>query len=900
MTPSQRLYIFDGHSLIFRMYYAFYSRPMVNGKGRDVSILFGFTKFLLEFCAKEHPDYLAVAFDPPCKTFRHKMFPEYKGTRKETPQLVIDALDPLVEICTSLNIPVLMCPGYEADDVICSAAVKFAGDGLDVYMVTPDKDYGQVIAPHIFQYKPGKGANPPEILGVKEICEKYGISTPAQVIDILTLMGDSADNIPGVQGVGEVGAGKFIGKYGSVDSIYEHIGELSAKQQTMFEAARSHIGLSRDLVTIKTDVPFGVELEEMVWTGDGFSGRIAELFSEYEFNSLKKYINGRFSGKLPAGGTLPESPEISKDVTYKAVAWNVLSDAALLSGKCAVSATDEESDIFSPVASLAVAVRTPEGIIACRMSPSEAAPLLEDENIAKYGISLKSLAGRLCLQGVALKGYFGDCTVMHYLINPETSHSADTLCREYLSMQWEQSSPEGEASVELSLFDEPSSEPSGTDYLRRAALILELGAAIEESMEKAFPQCGPLYRDIEEPLIRVLSDMETAGVRVDMQPVAEYAALLREDVLRLQGEILDLAGDPSLNIKSPKQVGELLFDKLKLDPKAKKSTHKGTYSTDEETLLEIRDAHPIVDKILEYRALTKLLSTYIEPFGQYVNPRTGKIHTTFNQDVTATGRLSSSKPNLQNIPIRTERGRELRKAFISSMPDGVIISADYSQIELRLMAHFCQDANLLEAFAEGVDVHSATAARIYGIPVSEVTPEQRRVAKTANFGIMYGISAFGLAQRLRISRREAQQIIDDYFTSFPSIKAYIDNTIAQVGTTGYAVTLLGRRRFLPAIFSTNGNLRAFAQRNAVNAPIQGTAADIIKLAMVRVDARMKKAGLRSRMVLQIHDELLFDAVPDEVEGLCRIIKEEMEHVLPQLDVPLTVECNYGKNWLQAH
>lgn len=902
MATPKRLYIFDGHSLIFRMYYAFYSKPMVNGKGQDVSILFGFTKFLLEFCNREKPDYLAIAFDPPCKTFRHKMFPQYKGTRKETPQLVIDALEPLVEICGAMNIPVVMCPGYEADDTIASIAVAYAGEDLDVYMVTPDKDYGQVISDHIFQYKPGRGQLPPEILGRNEICAKYGIQSPSQVIDVLTLMGDSADNVPGVQGVGEVGAGKFIGKWGSVDGIYANLDSLSEKQKAMFEAARDHIALSRDLVTIRTDVPFAVPLADMEWTGNGFSPVAGELFDRYEFNSLRRHING----KMAAGDSGEKSAAAaSEDVKYTAVAWNVLMDSARKAGRCAVMACDDSSDIFAPVANLsfAAADASGDGILACRCTPSEAESLLCDASVEKCGCSLKTLSGRLKTGGFEMNGFFRDSSLMHYLINPEESHSVEILSRQYLSVEWETLNPQAEeAPRQLSLFDEEPAEEEPqpkTDFLRCAAVLLKLCDALYVAMETAFPECAGLYRDIEEPLLHVLSQMEVDGIRVDMAPVLSYAAMLREDAAALQSEIRTLAGDDNLNIQSPRQVGVVLFEKLKLDPKAKPSA-RGSYSTDEETLLELREKHPIVDKILEYRGITKLLSTYIEPFGQYINPRTGNIHTTFNQDVASTGRLSSSRPNLQNIPIRTERGRELRKAFVPTREDGVIISADYSQIELRLMAHFCGDGNMIAAFRAGEDVHKATASRIFGVDAEEVTAEQRRVAKTANFGIMYGISSFGLAQRLRVSRREAQKIIDDYFESFPSIKDFIDKTLSDVSSSGYVSTMLGRRRYIPAIFSSNGNVRAVAQRNAVNAPIQGTAADIIKLAMVRVAGRLREGGFRSRMVLQIHDELLFDAVPSEVQALMTMIREEMENVLPGLDVPLTVECNYGKNWLEAH
>ena len=871
---------------MFKMYYAFMRRPMVNSKGADMSILYGFTKYVLELIERENPDYLAVAFDPPGGTFRNQMYPEYKANRTETPQLVIDALEPLQELCKAMNIPTLMVPGFEADDVIGSMAKRSAREGLDVFMVTPDKDYGQLIEDHIWQCKPGKSGGEDEIIGVNEICAKYGIQSPSQVIDMLTICGDTADNVPGVKGVGEVGAGKLVAKYGSVQGIYDHLDELSPRQKAMFEEARDHIGLSRELVTIKTDMDVDVTTEEMK-VDKAYGPLLADLFEKYEFNSLQRFL-GKVQAPSDKEGQALEIKKVSPSEAIK---------AAVAAGRCSLITEAYEGGIFAKAKRIIVAVRQahkPDYMVAegdCK----EFKPLLEDPAIGKCGDDLKRQMNILAASGTDLRGKLHDIGLMHYLADPEKSHKVEVLAQSYLGMALEVQEEGLEASTG-SLFDDSPAEEVAADRSREAAILLLLDDKIAD--ELSGKGLTGLYESMEEPLLKVLSRMERNGVKVDLGSLKDFTEHLRAEMYEREANVRRLAEEPSLNVSSPKQIGEILFDKLKLSAKPKKNAN-GTYSTDETILLDIADRHPIVDEILEFRAVKKLLSTYIEPFPNYIDPLDGKVHTTFNQALTATGRLSSSNPNLQNIPIRTDRGREIRKAFVPSSKDGLILSADYSQIELRIMAHLSCDQHLINSFKQGIDIHSATASKIFKISLEEVTREQRGIAKTANFGIMYGISAFGLAQRLRIGRKEAQKIIDDYFAGFPSILSFIEDTKEAARETGYVETLFGRRRYIPEINSKNATIRALAERNAVNAPIQGTSADIIKLAMIAVDKEIAGSGMKSRMVLQIHDELVFDTVPDEVETLKTLVVGIMENVV-KLSVPLTVECNYGVNWLEAH
>ena len=868
-AKDKRIFLIDGHALVFKMYYALLRRPMVNSKGVDTSILYGFTKYLLELIDRQKPEYLAVAFDPPGGSFRNKLYPAYKANRDATPQLVIDALDPLCEICRAMDIPVLMIPGFEADDVVGSMAKRAEREGLKVYMVTPDKDYGQLVSPNIYQYKPPKSGSDPEILDCAAVCAKYGIDRTEQVIDMLAICGDASDNVPGVKGVGEVGAGKLIRSYGSLEGIYEHIDELSPRQKQMFEEARDHIDLSKVLVTIKTDIEIDVPTESMAMDGQ-VEKRICELFDFYEFGSLKRYLNS-FRIKDIHEETKPRK----NDVPFREVSAEEICRAATVSGCCAIVPDGKDS--------LAVAVPDGKEMMVAKGDRGLFNECLNNPDLKVYCCDIKEWLKDNCIAGTLM-----DCSLMDYVNNPEKSHRFDSLVSSLLGVELKPKE------TNPTLFGEDESEEDdGKGALLACAATLQLGRLLEA--ELARQGLSDVYLKIEEPLIRVLAKMEKDGVKMDLDSLRSFAAGLREEVQQREEKIRAMAGNPNLNISSPKQIAALLYDELQLLQRKK----KGNDSTDEETLLSIEDRHPIVREILEFRAAKKLLSTYIEPFPGYISRSDGKIHTCFNQALTATGRLSSSNPNLQNIPIRSERGKEIRKAFVPSREGGVIMSADYSQIELRIMAHLSQDRHLIEAFNSGLDVHKATAAKIFGIDSSEVSAEQRRIAKTANFGIMYGISAFGLSQRLSCSRAEAKQIIDDYFESFPAIRSFIEDTLTAARENGYVETIFGRRRFVPDVNSRNGTVRALAERNAVNAPIQGTSADIIKMAMAGVDRRISEAGLKSRMVLQIHDELLFDALEEEIDTLKAIVVEEMENVV-RLSVPLTVECDYGKNWLEAH
>ena len=853
---------------------------MINSKGEDMSILFGFTKYILELIEREKPTHIAVAFDPPGGTFRNRMFPQYKANRAETPQLVIDALQPLTNICHALNITTLMVMDYEADDVIGTVAKRFQSDYTQVFMVTPDKDYGQLIDDNIFQLKPGKSGGNDELIGIKEICEKYGIQNPSQVVEILTICGDSADNVPGVNGIGEKGAQKLIDEFGSVENVYANIDKLSDRQRAMLEEARPHIGLSHELVTINTAVPVSISKDDMLLKID-FRPDAAALFDKYEFNSLKKYLGQKGQYSI----------EKYKKIAFDKTSVSELCRKAIMSGRCSITTKTQSDSIFSNALSMTVAVKENQKYYVAEASLADFKSLMENKDVEKCGYNLKYQYNILSHNCIDIKGRLLDIELMHYLVNPEKSHKIEVLAKSYLDISIE----EDNEIEQLNLFDTVP-EIGHSDMSKEAVASLMLCEKILEEMNDV--SITILYDKIEEPLIRVLGKMEQTGVNIDIKQLKSYAKELHEELSSREATIRDMAGEPHLNISSPKQIGEVLFDKMAIDSKAKK-TGKGSYSTDENTLLSIAYKHPIINEILEFRTVKKLLSTYIEPFPEYVSKATGRIHTTFNQALTATGRLSSSNPNLQNIPIRTERGKEIRKAFIPSVPGGLIVSADYSQIELRIMAHLCSDEHLTNAFKEGIDVHAATASKIFNLDYSSVTPYQRRIAKTANFGIMYGISAFGLAQRLHIARGEANKLIDDYFKAFPSIKTYISNTIETAREKGYVETIFGRRRYLPDLKSKNANVRSLAERNAVNAPIQGSAADIIKLAMIGVDKRINEAGLKSKMVLQVHDELVFDAIGTEVEALKRLVTDEMENVV-SLSIPLTVECNYGQNWLEAH
>ncbi|MFA5325638.1 MAG: DNA polymerase I [Bacteroidales bacterium] len=876
----KKLFLIDGHSLIFRMYYAFLRRPMVNSKGEDTSILFGFTKYLLELINKEHPSHIAVAFDPPAKTFRHEIYPEYKANRNATPELVKAALNPLVDIVESLGIPVLMEPGYEADDVIGTLAKKGEKSGFQVYMVTPDKDLGQMISDNIFQFKPGKSGAENEVIDKEKICAYYGIDNPSQIADILTIWGDASDNVKGVKGIGEVGAKKLVSKYKTVENIIKNLMELPEKQRIAFEEALPYLQLSKTLVTIKADIDINVDENSLV-IDMCCNDRVSELFNKYEFNSLK--------GLLPSGNITPKE-NFHNCVKIQQVSKNEIYD-------CANSA-------------LRVSIKVENGIIiSCKdkyaifeYGDPLAKKILENSDIVKVGYETKSAINTLRKNNICLNGKLMDIEIMHYLLNPERTHKLEFLTNGYLNLNLDIISDDNnkkENILQGDLFSSQSIIEQKEDKERSARECVVLDSLFTQiSNDLKEQNLSDLYLKIEMPLIPVLAQMEYEGITIDPNQLLEYSKILTHELSQIEAKARTMADEPTLNLSSPRQIGIVLYEKMNLNPRAKKN-QKENYHTDEETLMELIDKHPIINAILEFRATKKLLSTYIDPLPALINPDTGKIHTTFNQALTSTGRLSSVRPNLQNIPIRTEKGREIRKAFVPCNPDGFIVSADYSQIELRLIAELSQDEGLLEDFRHGQDIHASTASKIFKISPLEVTREQRRQAKVANFGIIYGISAFGLSQRLNIPRGEAKILIDEYFKNYPKVKEYMDNAIKRGKEQGYVETLFGRKRYLPDINSKNQVVRGLSERNAINAPIQGSAADIIKMAMINVHNRIKKEKLKSVMVLQVHDELVFDVISSELDIMLKLVKEEMENVY-KLSIPLIVDCSYGKNWLEAH
>ena len=882
----KKLYLIDGHALIFRSYYAFLRRPMINSKGEDTSILFGFTKTLTDLIIRERPSHLAVAFDPPTKTFRHELYPLYKANRAETPELIKSALDPLIEIVNSMSIPVLMRPGFEADDVIGTLAKKAESEGFTVFMLTPDKDYGQLVSEKIFQCKPGKNGGENIIIGPEQIKEEYGINDPRSVIDILAIWGDASDNVPGVRGVGEVGSRKLIQKYGTVENIYKHLDELPAKQQDAFREAESHISLSKHLVTIETSVDVECKEDDLI-LGTPHFAELKKLFDKYEFPSLKRQIPQLEEIFITDKSITLTEATASEEKSGNTLSFSVATpdkviEEAIIKGIVGVSVRGDKISISS---SNLVANLLPDQKILLR-------DILQNRDVTICGFDIKSLLNTMSAYGIKPLGKLWDVELMHYLLMPERSHKIEILSQSYLGINLESE----KELVQADLFSSQNiaaEEESGEKLNAEASVMIPLAQKLREELERGGTL--KLYEDIEMPLIYVLASMEQEGINLDTAMLKEYGMALSKELDDIEKRVREMAEDPSLNVSSPKQLSVILYDKMDLGLGKK----GGGRSTDEETLMEIIDKHPIIPAILEYRNLKKLISTYIEPLPALVSGSSGKLHTTYNQALTATGRLSSVKPNLQNIPIRTERGREIRRAFIPSRPDGVILSADYSQIELRLMAHMSGDPDFIDAFRQGRDIHSATASKIFGIPEEELTKEQRGRAKTANFGIIYGISSFGLSQRLNIPRAESKKLIEDYFRSYPKVKEYMTGMTEMAKKDGYVTTLYGRRRYLPDINSRNQVVRGLAERNAVNAPIQGSAADIIKVAMIRLWKRLQNENLKSKMVLQVHDELVFDVFPGEEEILSVIVKEEMERVI-ELSVPLTVECQYGRNWLEAH
>ena len=948
----EKVFLIDGHAQIFRMYYAYMRRPLVNSKGEETSILFGFTKMLLDLIKRECPTHLAVAFDPPVKTFRHEAYPLYKANRTAAPEQVIAALEPLKAILEAFGIPVIMVPSYEADDVIGSMATQWSdSSSREIYMVTPDKDYGQVVAQNVFQYKPAKGSQEMEILGPDAICSQYGISSPEQVREILTLWGDSSDNVPGAKGVGEVSAKKLVGKYGTIENIYNHLEELTPKLRASLEEFRPQMPMSRFLVTIKRDVQLPCTLNDIALKSPVLS-KIEPLFRRYEFDSLLKLLPDAYAGTVApltsAAATAPaQGAAVAPDYKFERVSAEELLQKAKASGVIALMI--REGEHFWATQEL------PHKFVWCAAGRLAELParefglyreLLSNAQVKKCGYGLKEMMKEMLqLQqqrgaeggpdaatgcgagneladavrpGAVMAGPLEDLEIMHYILNPERTHKEDLLLRSYLNISLEELLLKYEklqglgqqAPVQQNLFDalEEMGDNAGANggsnlserEVARAAIECSLQMPLGDAIGKELERNGQrgLYEKIEMPLIEVLATMEHNGVKVDVGQLRSYSARLSLELAEIEGKVRELSGVDGVNLSSPKQVGALLFERLRIAPNIKKSA-KGSYPTDEETLNSYREATPVVGLILEYRAVKKLISTYADALPNLISPLDGKVHTTFNQALTATGRLSSNNPNLQNIPIRTERGREIRKAFVPSNPQGFILSADYSQIELRLMAHMSCDPHFLEAFRNGADIHTATAAKIFGVAPEQVSKEERSRAKVANFGIIYGISAFGLSQRMGLSRKDSKEFIETYFATYPGIKEYMEKTIAQGREQGYVETIFGRKRYLPDINSRNANLRSFNERNAINAPLQGSAADIIKIAMINLHKRMQEMRLKSKLILQVHDELVLDVVPEELELLSGLVKETMESVV-ELKVPLIAECGYGKNWLEAH
>lgn len=922
----KRIYMLDGYALIYRAYYAFLRRPVMNSKGVDTSAIFGFCKTVLELLRKVRPDYLLVALDPGGKTFRHELYPAYKANRPPTPEVIRASLPVIKDFLAACHIPVVMAPGFEADDVIGTLAHQARSQDLEVYMVTPDKDYAQLVGPRVKMYKPAYSGDEWSVVGPEEVCAKYGIQDPKQVVDILALWGDSSDNVPGVSGIGEVGARKHVAAYQSVENLLAHTEELPARLRDKLRAERDILLLSKDLVTIRTQVPVALDLEASRLRPPHWEALTA-LLKEYECFSLIRQLpklHELFAHSSLAHGPLAHGPASGEPALAGASAYNninkeawqplaacpvltapaelqALADRARAAGFLSFEPQmDGEPDRNAQLRGLAcyVDAQTLGYVGAGQLAALR--PLLEDPAVDKVCFRLKESFNPLRNSGIRLQGKGWDVVLMHYLLSPEVSHKAEALASTYLSVEL----PPLDSGAPALLFDfgteaggQAASGGQRLALLERARAALALRRLFRNKLEET--GMLDLYLEMEMPLVPVLCDMEYEGVAVDVASIRRFGAELEQETRALEQEIRELTGEPGLNVSSPKQVGTALFEKLAIDGGKKKASGKKPYSTDEETLLSLAQAHPVVPLILQFRSVKKLLSSYAETLPQLVNPRTGRIHTTFTQTVTATGRLSSLRPNLQNIPVREERGRTLRRAFIPSAPDRVLLSADYSQIELRLMAHMSGDPDLIAHFRAGADVHTQTAAKIFHCTPEEVSRAQRAKAKTANFGILYGISAFGLSQRMGIPRTEAKELIDTYYETYPGVKRFLDETIAFAQAHGYVETLFHRKRFIPQIDAPNAVVRALARRNAINAPIQGTAADLIKLAMVALAREIEARGLHSRMILQVHDELLFDVPREELPLMQALVAEKMSGV-SALKVPLEVSVGVGDSWLEAH
>lgn len=919
------LYLLDAYALIYRAYYALIRSPRINSKGQNTSAVYGFVNTLNDVLNTEKPDFIGIAFDPAGGTFRHREYPAYKAQREATPEDIKWAVPIIKDIIKAYNIPLLEVPDFEADDVIGTLATKGVADGLEVHMVTPDKDYAQLVRPGVFMCRPGHGAAGMEKLGPAEVCAKYGIESTEQVIDLLGLMGDTADNVPGCPGVGEKTAVKLINQFGSIDNLLTHTDQLKGAMKKKVEENMEQIRFSKFLVTIKTDVPINLDLEALRTT-EPDQEALRKIYEDLEFRSFLKKMDSNAPEKQnnvnTLGGLFATEPsglfdeqiqtphKTLKDVVHDYVLVDNEQDAAKL---CDFLLTFQELSfdtettsvdaISAQLVGLSFAVAGGKAWYVAVPRETEAAqrmvnifrPLYENDHITKVGQNIKYDLNVLANYGIRLSAPLFDTMLAHYLVQPELRHNMDYLAEIYLNYRTihidELIGPKGRGQKNMA----DLAPIDIRDYAcEDADVTLRLKQPLEEEMQQN--ELTRVFYDIEMPLMPVLAKMERNGVVLDTEALAETGNHFRQRMEQLEHEVYELAGHPFL-LTSPRQVGEVLFDELKLNEKAKK-TKSGQYSTGEEVLEALRDKHPIVGKILAHRALKKLISTYIDALPKLINPTTGHIHTSFNQAVTATGRLSSSNPNLQNIPVRGDDGREIRKAFVPE-PGCIFFSADYSQIELRIMAHLSQDEHLVNDFREGRDIHAATAARVFHKSIDEVSRDERRKAKTANFGIIYGISAFGLAERMEVSRTEAKELIDNYFATYPKVKAYMEHSVELARQRGYIVTEFGRRRYLSDINSRNAVVRGYAERNAINAPIQGTAADIIKVAMVRINQRFEREGIQSKMILQVHDELNFSVLPEEFDRVKQIVIDEMEHAFT-LSVPLVADCGEGQNWLEAH
>ena len=919
-----KLFLLDAYALIYRSYYAFIKNPRINSKGLNTSAIVGFVNTLQEVLTKEQPTHIGVAFDPHGPTFRSEAYPAYKAQREATPEDIRKAVPIIKDLLKAWNIPILQVDGFEADDVIGTLATKAGQQGIETYMLTPDKDYGQLVSDNVFIFRPRHGGGY-ETMGPEEVKQKYGIPSTSAVIDLLALMGDSADNFPGCPGVGEKTAVKLINEFGTVEEMLNRVDEIKGALKTKVETHVDDIKLSKFLATIKTDVPIELNMQELKLSEPN-EAELAKLLEELEFKSLAnkilkkpekvvKPVNGQLDLFAEFAPTSTESAEFSSFETLKTVAheYKLVDNEEDLKKLCDYFFTKQilclDTETTSTVAidaelvGLSFSVKEHEAFYVPIPAEREKAqhivnifkPLYEDEHILKIGQNLKYDLEVLRNYGVELKGQLWDTMIAHYLIQPELRHNMDYMAEIYLHYQTihidELIGAKGKNQRSMRDLDPK-------DVYEYACEDADITLQLKNKLEPELKQhdCEDLFYHIEMPLMPVLAEMEMNGVCLDTESLAETSKQFNARMNEIEQRIYELAGQ-QFNIASPKQVGEILFDKLKIIEKPKK-TKTGQYVTSEEVLQQLKNKHEIVADILEHRGLKKLIGTYIDALPKLINPRTGHIHTSFNQTVTATGRLSSSDPNLQNIPIRGEDGKEIRKAFIPE-PGCLFFSADYSQIELRVMAHLSDDANMIRVFQEGKDLHAATAANIYKKPIEEVTRDERTKSKRANFGIIYGITVFGLAERLDIPRDEAKMLIDGYFDTFPQVHDYMEKSKEVARKQGYVTTLFGRRRYLPDINSANSVVRGFAERNAINAPIQGTAADIIKVAMIHIFQRFKAEGIKSKMILQVHDELNFSVLPEEKEKVERIVIEEMQSAF-RMKVPLLADSGFGANWLEAH